>query len=112
MRVRSGDSSLLGVCELLVGLLFDVLVLSNMLGLSVLLLPCLGLFAFFASAVARFAPALLVLPVGARWVVDAVRTWEFTEEGRLAASEGAANWVVDGGALARVCLGSSRVSKA
>ena len=64
MRVRSGDSPLLGVCELLVGLLFDVLVLSNMLGLSVLLLPCLGLFAFFASAVARFAPALLVAYLG------------------------------------------------
>jgi len=70
------------------------------------------LFAFFASAAARFAPALLVVPVGARWVVDAVRTWEFTAEGSLAASAGAAKWVVDGGAMARVCLGSSRVSKA
>ena len=86
MRVRSGDFSLLDVCELLVGLLFGVLVLSRMLG---------------------FLPRF-----DARWVYGAVRTWEVTAGGRIAASAGAAGGVVVGGALAGVCLVSSRVSKA
>ena len=77
------------MCELFVGLLLGVSVLSSLLGLSVLLLP-------------RF---------DARWVFGAVRTWEVTADGRIAASA-AAKGVVVGGALAGVCLVSSRVSKA
>jgi len=103
---------LLDVCELFVDLLLGVSVLSRLLGLSALPLPRLGLYAFPTNAVTRFAPALPALPVSARWVFGAVRTWEVTAGGRFAASAGAAKGAVDGGALASVCLVSSRVSKA
>ena len=94
------------------GLLLGVSVLSSLLCLSALPLPRLELYAFPTNVVARFAPALLALPVSARWVFGAVRTWEVTADGRFAASAGAAKGAVDGGALAGVCLVSSRVSKA